>query len=472
MTRRKILLISGLILLVFAVVWVVMILRWRATGQTPSNMDMLLYLVALPLGLLVTFGVVYKTADGIKKRKEKAANEDEEVVEPEPEDDPTLAWQLPVIAAAAILPQGKSDAAIIKAAKDSKRPELHKTLKDPYKQPVLAADIKAVDVDAVEATLDDESPHWSVADKRTLALTELLATRLLDEHFDALRPPEDEEQPNKPPQLVLEIDWLQPAHWLEEDRLAATQWLTERLSEQGWQAPELRVSSQAISSDLTALEQLDELNQAYHQTKDELALHHPHLLVTAESNIDPDVIAQWNSQQQLCSANQPEGKVPGEAAAGLLIAPDTCDAEVLPMQLGRVFTDTRKKPVHQPQHLQADTLKRLTKELRYYTDWEEDAKIKLVSDSDIRPSRGGESLCFTEAVLPEEDATKALYAIGVGNGNAGNALTLATLAVALNNGVKKEQPRLMFSHQSPAQRALVLVAAAKEEAADDDTSTT
>ena len=47
--------IFGLILLTFLVVWAVVIVQWQQTHRLPDTSDIVLYLIALPIGLLLVF---------------------------------------------------------------------------------------------------------------------------------------------------------------------------------------------------------------------------------------------------------------------------------------------------------------------------------------------------------------------------------------------------------------------------------
>src|SRR5699024_5266838 len=95
-------------------------------------------------------------------------------------------------------------------------------------------------------TLPESGRTWGDARKRALALGEMMATRMLDAHFDHLRSPPDSDAPQtrvRPP--VLHLEWLLPADWSDADRDLAGNWLSDRLAEQDWKAPELRLHTRA-----------------------------------------------------------------------------------------------------------------------------------------------------------------------------------------------------------------------------------
>ena len=47
--------ILGLIVLTFLIVWAIVIIQWQQTRRMPDTRDIVLYLVALPIGLLLMF---------------------------------------------------------------------------------------------------------------------------------------------------------------------------------------------------------------------------------------------------------------------------------------------------------------------------------------------------------------------------------------------------------------------------------
>src|SRR5699024_11092020 len=245
------------------------------------------------------------------------------------------------------------------------------------------------DIDALDDTLPETAKGWPEARKRALALGEMLATQMLDEHFDTLRPTPDPKAPMtraKPP--VAQLEWLLPSAWSDADRDLAADWLRQRLAEQGWDAPELRVQAGVAEAGAPVLKRLDDLNRAFHENT--LAL--PHLLLASDSHLDAATVAEWDAAHRLHGAANAEGRVPGEGAAALLVAPSTHAAEPLPVRLGRLYAARRAKAVEQPQRLQADTLGELagkvTAPLAGGSDDDDNGgdsgELTLVADTDMR----------------------------------------------------------------------------------------
>lgn len=451
MELRKILKGISLIILMVTLVWLAVISRWLIINRVPNTLDILLYLIGLPLLLLFTYVAVNKTARVVKER---LISKDEPTLtssSSEPEEDPTLSWTLPFIALDFILPQGESADELIAACKESKRPTPHESLQDNQYNPAFIADIKNIDIQSIEESLPSDAKPWPDAYKRNLLLAEKLVIRLLDKHLDKLRlKPIDDATATQTP--LLQIDWLLPHHWATSHCVAAEVWLAQQLSAHSWSSPEIQLRSRTISAKSNILMEVDELNLAYH--KETLQL--PRLLLVSDSSVDKETISAWDNKHMLYRPNTPEGLVPGEGAAGLLVVPKSYKVPTQTTELSRLFSDKRTKDVSQPQRLQADILVNLAnkaKAIAFTTtqDW------KLISDTDVRPSRTGEALNFASAFLPEQDPLDSLYSLGTANGVANTVLPLAALAVAQHECENNDLAALVFCHHDALLRHVMKV---------------
>jgi len=458
MERRSLLRPLALAVLVFGAVWCAMILRWRMVNRVPNDVDVVLYLVALPLALLLGFALLRRGIDAAKRRKRKAAApeagaDDATAAAPE---DPSLAWHVPILAADALLAGGDSPAALAETARAGRRASLHPTLRDGRGLPVFAVAVEDLDPEALDETLPEAAQAWTDARKRTLALAQTLATRLLEEHFEILaaaNAPADPPRGRTPPP-VLRLEWLLPAHWSDAERRIAQEWLASRLAAQDWTAPQLQVEARAATNGAAALKRLDDLNRAFHGDAPPL----PHLLLSSDSHIDEASVAEWDAAHRLHGARQPEGQVPGEGAGAVLLAA-VAPANVPELaRLHRLFAAQRAQPVDKPGRLQADTLHELVGQALAQAKLEADAPAHLVSDTDMRASRSAEALHLVGQALPERDPADTLLPLGMANGECGAALALAAVAVAARLAADTQQPGLVLSHHDASLRAVAVVA--------------
>lgn len=468
MERRSLLRPLLLVVLVFGVIWAAMIWHWRATNRVPSDTDIGLYMVALPIALLLVVLVAFMTVKAVKKRKEakasQASSEDAEA-DATPEDDPALGWRLPILAADALLPAGDSPSALLEAAGEGKRVDLHPRLQDAQSAPAFAAEVDDLDTDAVLDGLPETAQDWNPARLRTLALAQMLATRVLETHYDALAPAATETLLTREKPPVLQLEWWLPSSFDEAARKTAGQWMTGQLAANGWKAPQLQLQTRTMTPGGSALKRLDELNKAWNQE----ALSLPHLLLASDSGIDETIVADWDSRRQLFTSERSEGRSPGEGASAMLIAASGQTRPEAQAWLHRLFSDRRPQPVDQPQRVQSDTLQALADKARKHAELPEDVQLQLIGDTDSRSSRAAEALHLTDAVLPDEDADTVLRQLGVANGDCGTPLTLGLVAVATYLCENPEHAALVFSHYDPSLRLAMLVTPVVDEPEDPET---
>lgn len=455
MERRSLLRPFAFAVLVVAVIWAAVILRWRAVNRVPGTLDVALYLLALPVGLLLAFWAIRKSVEAVKRKRAakvaSAGSTDPGSTAATDTENPTLAWWLPIVAADMSLPAGDSADAILEAAAARQRVDLHPHLKDPHGMPAFAAMVGAVDAEAVRDALPESLQAWSDARLRTLALADLLATRVLDSHFDALVPspvPGAARAREQPPVLVLEY-WLPPA-WSDTDREAARQWLCDRLAAQGWNAPSVTAEVRAPAAGVPALLRLDELIRAWNQG----ALELPRLVLAADSGVDANTIAEWDAARRLFSSRNPNGQVPGEGASAVLIGAMGRTQPPDIAHLHRVFSGPRARAVDAPQRVQSNALAGLIEKTGIAAE-RADAEWALIGDTDVRSSRTAEALHLAGEVQPERDPVAALLPLAMANGDGGAALTLGLVAAAARHCATQDQAALVFSQCDPTHRAVV-----------------
>jgi hypothetical protein len=458
MARHSLLRSFALAVLLFGAVWVAVIAYWRMNNHVPSGADAALYLIALPLILLGTFVLIRL---GIKAGKRGGQETDEGAAHPDSDADQESApsaHTLSVLAVHALFASGGSPAELAEATKDVPPPTPHPVLRDSQGMPIFAAEIEGIDTEAVDTSLPDTAQGWNPSYKRTLWLTETLALRLLEAHFEALRDASPSSQAQTP---LLQVEWLPPMRWNNAERKVAHDWLADRLAAHGWASPQLQLETRSCEANACIWQRLNELNHACNTN----LTAPPHLLMASDSFLDETLCTSWETQNRLYNARCPEGVLPGEgAAAVMLAAPGTHGLTEL-ARLSEVFVAERGQAVDMPQRLQADTLRDLIKQTLTAYGLDDDAPARLVSDTDLRASRNGEALYLAEQVLPERDPIDALLALGVGNGECGTSLALALVAVAAHLTGDSQQPHMVVSHADTLMRAVCAVIPAAAETA-------
>lgn len=450
MARHPLLRSFALAALLFGAVWVAVIAYWSMSNHAPSAADAILYLIALPV-LLLSALILIRLGVNAAKRRRVEANGDASQTEGSPGQETAATVQtIAILAADVMFAGGDSTAALAETAKAKPPASLHPLLRDSRGMPIFAAAIEGPDPAAVEASLPDTAHAWQDSYKRTLWLTETLALRVLETHFEALRAA----LPTPTQAPLLQIEWLPPMRWSDADRGIALGWLADRLAAHGWSKPHFQLHGRRGGESASVLQRLNELNSACNAN----GSMPPHLLLASDSFVDETSIANWEAQGLLYSAGQPEGLLPGEGAAAVILAAHGTHGLAELARLGEVFLAERDKPVDTPQRLQADTLRELTTRALTASGLAADAPALLVSDTDLRASRNGEALRLAEQALPDRDPVDAVLPLGAGNGECGASLALALVAVAAQLTGDSQLPHLIVSHGDSRMRGVAAVA--------------
>lgn len=454
---------TGLVLaLVFGVVWLGVIIWWQESRTLPTGVDIGLYLFALPLALIAAGWAGLRIARA--RREARAAAAAAPKTDGAAAQAPAAAavTRLVALAGAARAAPGSDAAAIHDALAEQQRPDLDPQLTNARGFPVFSARAEHLDIDALrEAAHADKAPQAARSDDRlraTALLCEVIETLSQEARGHVLdhgTPERDHDWPLLQLELLLPAQWPQAArdHALEQARAAAV-WTPSRLSLQLHKAEDTLASDSLLRQ--LALEPL---------AADRAPLR---IVAAADSYIDANVVQDWDAGGTLVSTATPQGRVPGEAAAGLLLdlaqtAP--ADAKSAPPALPPegAFALTLSAMAHRATDADArgaasePMLTELaTHFLTQHARRADDIRA-LVSDADHRGSRPLEAAGLASTLFPALDPNQDCLAVGTACGYTGAAAHLLTLAVAGQASTQAEAPVLVVMTQDPALRTLALV---------------
>lgn len=175
------------------------------------------------------------------------------------------------------------------------------------------------------------------------------------------------------------------------------------------------------------------------------------LLLVADTALDEACIAQWQARGELFTSQHQRGRVPGEAAVGLLLANPAWDAwcrqpstpfpsGALPMQAGEDIGTCPQMwwPQQALRARSADVIGRvdglctqgLLQGVVQRLSLPADGDWLLVSDGDHRASRTAEVFEALLAVRPQADPVLSVVRVGDGCGDVGLARSLVSVALA------------------------------------------
>lgn len=446
---------SLLVLALFAVVWLAVIIWWQESRTLPTGVDIGLYLFALPLAVL---GALWLGAKAV--RAARAPKPQPLASAPATEEAPAALAKLRIVAVAARAAAGPDAAGIAEALAEQQRPELDPELKTLQGFPVFAARVPQLDdVELYAAARERGAPAEALATaglRATALLRDIAATLTNDAHRRVTEldvPARDEDWP------LLRFDIVLPASWPQAARERAR---AQVLAAAGvW--PDTRVSATEHSArDAMAVDMLlRELASAAGSAADAPTWR---IVLAADGYVDQDLVAQWDADALLLTHANPQGRVPGEAAAGVLLGQahststaSAADATDVHVALSPVMH--RQKPADARGAQAEPALADLTRDLMQRAAIAPDSVIHVISDADHRGSRPLEALNVASQLFEHLDTAKDCHAVGVACGHTGVAASLLTLAVASEACMQSEsQPAVVtLTLQDPALRCASLV---------------
>lgn len=441
---------------VFATCWTACVVYWRASGSAPSGMAVGQFLLALPAAILLALwlgrNALQARAGAVAAQPAAAAL---------PADAPPERGALPAIAAGAVrLRGGDSLADLAEALRTNGTPcELDSELTDDAGYPILSGRVDGVDAAAAR----DEMTPW-------LAQRGLAELRLSDEQWRALAmggavagelaqqallhpllPEYLAAAPAERGAVALPMLQLKPvlsARWQPAQRQAAADWLLHQVAQQGWPAQRTQLAPAFDSGPEARFSLLAALAQSPGLT----------LLLACESFIGEDSVQDWSARGLLYSGRNPRGQVPGEGAAGLLLADAEQAALLAPMAALQGAGDgQREHSADARGNINSDLLAALGRQALHEGKIDAAAVSAICADADVRPTRMGELMGMASVVLPELELASQMISAGACCGVAGAVGPVAALALAAHEAVENGGQVLCLSNSDSHYRCALLV---------------
>jgi hypothetical protein len=440
---------------VFAACWAGLVLFWRTTDRTPANSELLLYLLGLPLLLVLASWGGRKLIASRKAAPAAAASTQAARAPDAPPEAPALA----ILAASLRSAHGASPEELSAAIADNKaRADLDPELLDEDGFPAMTARCAY----ARDEALQEEITEW-------LAQNGLSELRLSDEQWRALTlgtavvaelasRAASELSTSEPAPPVLQLAPVLPEEWQADQRRACGMWLKHTVAQCGWPpariAMTLEAAPEAGRTTLSAL-----LNRLAHEAASPdtpMAA----IVVACASHIGEETVSRWAASGSLFTSAQPHGPIPGEGAAGLLLA-DLRQARTIE---GGVFTllGNREETLrdvsadearrHDPKLL-GELAERALK--RHGADFSKVAAV--IADTGHRSSRAQELGAHVCATMPELDGADDVVRVGLACGTCGDVPFITALALARHCALERDAAVLCISNEDPYRRTVALI---------------
>jgi len=425
---------------VFGACWGAAIWYWRGATITPGGVELALALLVLPLALV---GAMWFGGKLLAKRAPAAPAATATATPPAPAPAASLP-ALAIVSSALRSPYGASAEELAGAiAGNTVRPDLDAELVDDDGFPVAAARC----AEAEDLAFQEEmgawlvqggmpDPHFADAQWRALTLGSSVVAELASRAGDLL-PAE-----GKPP--VLRLLPLLPTDWTLEQRAAACLWFRHLAAGFGWPAAQVALpdAGTALASPAALFSQL--AREAPTKAAPIVAL-----VVACASNIGQEVVDAWAGKGILFTAGRPQGLVPGEGAAGLLLT----DLPLAQSMEATVFAQ----------------LDPAESSLREATSARQRADLALLGDLAARAGRHGETglaqvamvvadtgqqqqrtlelMGMVSQAMPQLEESEDVFCVGSASGACGDVPFVTALALAQHGVLVRGAPVLCIGNE-------------------------
>ncbi len=361
---------------------------------------------------------------------------------------PAAAPPLALLAAALRAPHGASPEELAAAIATGKaRPDLDPELIDDDGFPVMSARCADADDDSVKEDISTwlvlsglAELEWTEAQWRALILGTAVVRDLAGEALAQLMPAE-----GAPPQLRLLP--ILPSGWTFEQRQAAGLWFKHAVARFGWPVEQV-VQIDNAREPGAALSAL--LHSQFPCGGAAPSMRQAVIAIACKSNIDQETIDAWAANKTLFTPTQPQGLVPGEGAAGLLMTALNY-AQSLPginLTLLDPFNEaclpsTADKNRRSDATLLGSLAQQACKDLDL-------ASVGMIAaDAGQRLYGVRELMAVASAAFPHLDATTDVACVGISSGRCGAVPSMTALALAQYQAAACNAPVLYVINEEP-----------------------
>jgi hypothetical protein len=415
---------------------------------------LLLFLFGLPACLLLVFFVGRKLLTQSASTPGSATlSTPAKAVATSPQSTP-----LAILATSLRLPHGASPEELASAiAANNARADLDRELVDDDGFPVMTARSS----DAVDETLQDEITEW-------LALNGMAELRFSDEQWRAVTlasavVAELAAQVAGPmlyqveTQAKLQLIPILPTEWDSAmHRRATNLWLKHTVARYGWPADRIIVNADEAGStdDLSPSAVFKRLSHDAASTNAPLVA----MVVACASHIGDETVARWAADGSLFTSSQPQGRIPGEGAVGLLVSNKATlvDAATVAL-LNGIEEGHRDSSVDETKRSDSKLLGELSERVLKHSGINAPDVAMLIADTGHRSSYVLELMGHVSALLPQLDETGDVVRVGVASGTCDAVSFITALALGRHYVIEREAAVLCISNEEPCRRVVALM---------------
>jgi hypothetical protein len=249
--------------------------------------------------------------------------------------------------------------------------------------------------------------------------------------------------------VTLQLALALPDDWQVEHRQAASMWCGQVLVRSGWPAARIGLAELAAPVPLIA-----RLAQQAENNAEQKSAPTATILLAFCSHVGQETVDRWSANGTLFTSFRPRGRIPGEGAAGLLLAPAADGAGIVRLSLEAEACDPASASL---KRLSPQRLNTLAERLLQGAAIAPAAIAMVVADAGADTRHALELMAFGGATTPHLDNASDIVRLGPACGACGAVPFVAALALAAHAALEHDAPLLCVGNDAPDLRALALV---------------
>jgi uncharacterized protein YdbL (DUF1318 family) len=259
-------------------------------------------------------------------------------------------------------------------------------------------------------------------------------------------------------QTKLQLIPILPTEWDLAQRRAASIWFRQITARHGWPADRvvMNMDEAGYQEDATPSAVIKRLTHSTTATNAPLIA----MVVACASHVGDETVARWAADGSLFTSSQPQGRIPGEGAAGLLITNEVSLADAATVALLDEIEEARRdSSADEAKRSDPSLLADLTERTLKRSGISASDVAMLIADTGHRSSRGLELMAHVSSGLPQLEETDGVVRIGVASGTCDAVPFITALALARHYVVERKAPVLCIGNEDPYCRVVALMRA-------------
>jgi hypothetical protein len=466
---------------VFLLVWLVVIYSWRTSNRLPSSIEVGAYFLGFPLLVLGTLWlgrkVLQTSATGsvgqANSETAKSANNSSNAPSRE-----SIAQEFAMLASSVKTCHGMTGAEVLgKLQSGEARLELDENLADEDGFPIPSGRIASLTLDESSSefltwhrTGKKPDIHWLMEDLRAISLGSESLREMLDEAHGCVADLEDYSKPSLEGQhansqaqlknildpIVLEIFLRVPERFSNLQSIACGEWYRKIALDTAWPSENLRIQTIKKSHVQAQFEFLSkQFIEQQNLQKNSLIL-----VLAFESMIGDESIDTMQKTGVLVNGKNPNGIVPSEGAAGLLVMKKS-DALALGMKaaayLKGVSQNKREQSIKKDRHAKDGLLRELTLHTMTSLNIRNEDIKNIISDTGSQVNQTLELVNLGTNLFPDLDLAADLVKLTEACGDLGGVASLATLALGFEQARVEASGVMCASNLDEYQRSIAFI---------------